>query len=150
MKIYISDYNIKKLTKKISLLKNYQCDTRQNMFIYSDDGIFKIGDNDLKKIKITGESVEKIKIGDIQFIVDKSKITYENCNSVPYDHICHKTTHLIYKIHPTSKTFLIIEGNYTKNTDLFFAPIDFYFETEIEEKIYNPIIKDDLNVFLSL
>ena len=37
-----------------------------------------------------------------EFIVDKSNITYENCNSVPYDHICHKTTHLIYKIHPTS------------------------------------------------
>ena len=40
--------------------------------------------------------------------------------------------------------------NYTKKINTFFVPTDFYFEIDLEEKIYNPIIKDDLNVFLSL
>ena len=150
MKIYISDYNINKLSKKIPLLQSYYFDTKHFMFIYSDDGIFKIGENNLKKIKINGENVERINIGDTNFIIDESKITYESCNFIPYDHFVHKNTHLIYKINPNSKLFFIIEGNYKKNINTFFVPTDFYFETDIEEKIYNPIIKDDLNVFLSL
>ena len=150
MKIYISDYNINKLSKKIPSLQNYYFDTKKNMFIYSDDGIFKIGDNNIKKFVIMGEKIERTDIDGVKLIVDESKITYENCNFIPYDHILYKTTHLVYKIQPTSKLFFIIEGNYSKNTNTFFVPTDFYFETDIEEKIYNPIIKDDLNVFLSL
>ena len=150
MKIYISDYNINKLSKKIPLLQNYYFDTKKYMFIFSDDGIFKIGENNIKKTIITAETIERIKIDDTQLIIDNSKITYDDYNFIPYDHILQKTTHNIYKINSTSKIFLVIEGNYKKNMNYFFVPTDFYFETELEEKIYNPIIKDDLNVFLSL
>jgi hypothetical protein len=150
MKIYVSEYNINKLSKKISLLQNYYFNTKKNMYIYSDDGIFKIGENNIKKYKITGEKIERVEIEGVKLIVDESKIEYEICNFIPYDHFLYKNTHLVYKIHQTSKLFLIIEGNYSKNMNTFFVPTDFYFETDIEEKIYNPIIKDDLNVFLSL
>ena len=146
----IRDSNINKLSKKIPLLQNYYFDTKKCMFVYSDDGIFKIGENNIKKSKITGEKIERLDINGVKLIVDESNITYDICNFIPYDHIVYKNTHLIYKINPTSKLFLIIEGNYTKNMNTFFVPTDFYFETELEEKIYNPIIKDDLNVFLSL
>ena len=68
-----------------------------------------------------------------------------------YEHIFNKISQFIYKVNDKSKLKLIIEGTYIEqNSNLKFVPNDFYFESNIEDQIYNSIIKDDLNVFLSL
>lgn len=149
MKIYIDKYNINELSQKIPLLKPYYNKTITNKFIYSTEGIFKIDENNILKMNIISNKVDRNFKG---FIIDESKITYEKSTYIPNEHILNNVTQIIYKINPTSKLNLVIEGFYkdnSKNQNIF-VPTDFYFETNIEDKIYNPIIKDDLNVFLSL
>lgn len=151
MKIYIENYDIINLESKIDILNKMCNDPIRSDFIiiYSEDGIFKIDENKMQKVNIITDKVYKHNTSSL--IVDESKISYENCNYLPYEHLFCKITQFIYKINPTSKLTLVIQGTYLENNSrIKFVPNDFYFETNIEEQIYNPIIKDDLNVFLSL
>ena len=145
MKIYIENYNINKLLSKLKYLKTYQTDSKQVIFIYSNEGFFKIDCFNIMKINILKDKIDKTQMKG--FIVDESEMEYEKYTHIPFDHISHKITQLIYKTNSSSKVTFIIEGFYRENN---FVPTDFYFETIIKDKIYNPIIKDDLNVFLSL
>jgi len=151
MKIYIENYDINNLETKIPALNKYcdNCENLQFLLVYSEDGIFKINENKLQKMNIITDKVNRKQVPG--FIIDESKITYDNCNYLPYEHIFNKISQFIYKIHDKSKLKLVIEGTYIEqNNNLKFVPNDFYFETIIEEQIYNSVIKDDLNVFLSL
>jgi len=158
MKIYIENYNINKLANKMALLNNnnYHSEIKNELFIYSDDGFFKINEKDetdkdkkddknILKINVVSDKVNRTQSKGL--IIDESKIVYETCNYIPFNHVSEKVTKFIYKINSKSKLKLVIEGFYEEN---IFLPKDFYFETNIEEKICNPIIKDDLNEFLSL
>jgi DNA polymerase elongation subunit (family B) len=147
MKIYIENYNINKLANKMTLFVNgnYYSETKNELFIYSDDGFFKIDDKNILKINVISDKVNRTQSKGL--IIDESKIMYETCNYIPFNHVSEKVTKFIYKINSKSKLKLVIEGFYEEN---IFLPKDFYFETNIEEKICNPIIKDDLNEFLSL
>ena len=150
MKIYLDNYNINNLANKMPLIKKNFIESETSSFfnIYSEDGIFKVDDNKMKKMNIISNKVYKSPINAIT--VDESVVLYEDVNYLPYDHICNKTTQFVYKINTKSRLKLVIDGTYVENhNNLIFVPTDFYFETNMEEKIYNPIIKDDLNVFLS-
>jgi len=142
MKIYIKNYNIHDLTEKTHLLKKYYNNSKKIIFIYSNEGVFQINDNTIMKMNIVKDKINKMSNG---IIVDESEIVYEKHTHIPFEHVFQNTIQHIYKISPSSKLKLVIEENPET-----FVPIDFYFETNIEDKIYNPIIKDDLNVFLSL
>jgi hypothetical protein len=151
MKIYIENYDIDNLENKMPILTKYcdNCENAQLLLVYSDDGIFKINENKLQKMNIITDKVDRKQLSG--FIIDRSKIIYENCNYLPYEHIFNKINQFIYKVNDKSKLKLVIEGTYIEqNNNLKFVPNDFYFETNLEEQIYNSVIKDDLNVFLSL
>jgi len=153
MKIYIDKYNINKLSKKMPLLQPYYANSKANVFIYSAEGIFKIDENTILKLNILSDKVDKSQMDGFIFIVDESKIVYENYTHIPNEHICNNVTRHMYKTNRMSKVQFVIEGFYKDTVEGIqrnFVPTDFYFETNVEDKIYNPIIKDDLNVFLSI
>lgn len=150
MKIYCENITLDKLAKKINLLDNYLCDTKNKCIIYSVDGIFKIDENNIKKMIILSDKSIKCKLFGHPLLVEDSKVNYDKTNFIPNEHDSYKYIELNYLLDSKSKLKLIIEGNYEDSSLKKFLPSDFYFETQIEEEIHNSVIRDDLNVFLSL
>ena len=146
MKIYINDYNLKNIPTKFEKLKHYFVQKTNFIMVYSDEGIYKINENSVQKLNIVSDNTRTLKEN---IIIDESVIHYEECNYIPYFHIANKITKHIYRVSPKSKLNLVIETISTENDEINMKPYDFYFESSIVDNIYNSIIKDDLNVFLS-
>ena len=146
MKIYIRDYNIKNIIHKLDALHKYYNHQTTIIMVYSDEGIYKINENNIQKLNIVTDKTIKIQEN---IIVDESEILFEECNYIPHSHVVNKITKHIYRVSPKSKLNLVIETISKENDRENIVPIDFYFEANILDNICNPIIKDDLNVFLS-
>ena len=150
MKIYSENITLPKLHKKMKIIEKYLCDTKNKLTIYSIDGIFKIDENNIRKMVILSDNSQKIVFFGNDLLIEQSKITYEKTNFIPSEHESYKFIELSYILEPKSKIKLVIEGNYDQTNTKNFIPNDFYFETQIEEELKNSVIKEDLNVFLSL
>lgn len=157
MKLYIENYEIENLKKKIKNLDKYYKTTEKYTEIFCEEGIYRINESTIYKLNhIEDSPIEKVNNlnNNYSLLIDKSKFQIEEVFQVPYVNT-HAQVSLErnivafkYSIN-NSKLRLIIEGVYENN--LFnnnsenkyhsFIPIDFYF-TEF--------IIDDLNVFLSV
>ena len=150
MKIYSKNICLQKLHKKMKILEKYLCDTKNKLTIYSIDGIFQIDENNIRKMIILSDNSQKTIFFGNDLLIEQTKIKYEKTNFIPSEHEACKFIELTYILDTKSKIKLVIEGNYHETNTNNFIPNDFYFETQIEEELKNSVIREDLNVFLSL
>jgi hypothetical protein len=135
MKIYIP-----KLDININNLENY-CKYNNNFkIIYSNDGIFKIHNNNINKLNITDKSIETILVNGITLFIDKSTISMvSNITTIPYIHKSIDIDEIKYKM--TTKSTLALVVQYSKN-----KIIDTYFECN--DNIINNNIINDISKYL--
>ena len=150
MKIYVPSTPLTTICKKKHILDKYLKEKTNKMIAYSVDGIFIVNDNSIKKLVILTDHTYKCILNGIDFIVDDSKIEHKTENYMPFNHEITKIIEYKYLLHPKSNLTVIVECEHDELFPDSFKPINFYFETKIEEKINNSIIRNDLFEFLSL
>lgn len=137
MKIYIPKRDI-----NINNLENY-CKYNNNFkIIYSNDGIFKIHNNNISRLNIIDKSIETISVSGITLFIDKSTISMvSNITTIPYRHKTIDIDEIKYKI--TTKSTLALIVQYSKN-----KIIDTYFECN--DNIINNNIINDISKYLKI
>jgi hypothetical protein len=147
MKIYLGNYIVGDVMKKIADIDRYYTRAEHSVEIFSEEGIYQVLSNKLYKQNVCDDKIVRITRADgIDLIIDKSTVGIKEVHHIPRHHISIPTTQLIYqtKVHGPK---LVIEGSYSgihSNKDRYFGflPSDFYFEVQSET--------EDLNGFLSL
>lgn len=159
MKIYIEKLPITNLIKIVPSLKKYLVNTKQQLEIISNEGLFYIDDSKAYKITIRDKDViaHKNYYNNFSLIVDYSYKTTIETNQIPNHNI--ETLHKYYyfALNKNSKLQFVIQS-YSNNVEDFnniddFNNIkicDFYFEIKEDIEINNIFLKDEINVFLSL
>ena len=147
MKIYINNYNIDNLSKKLKGLNGYLINKTNSIEIYSDEGIYLVDENNMYNITYLDRPIQKINYtDDIEMSIDLSTTNSIIVNQLPSDNIILKLATYIYKICPRSKVKLIVNFTLTKNME--YKPYNFYFDVSDDIDINGPIFKEDINVFL--
>ena len=147
MKIYINNYNIDNLSKKLKGLNKYLISKTNSIEIYSDEGIYLVDENSMYNITYLDRPIQKINYtDDIEMSIDLSTTNSIIVNQLPSDNIILKLATYIYKICPRSKVKLIVNFTLTKNME--YKPYNFYFDVSDDIDINGPIFKEDINVFL--
>ena len=147
MKIYINNYNIDNLSKKLKGLNEYLINKTNSIEIYSDEGIYLVDENNIYNITYLDRPIQKINYTDsIEMSIDLSTTNSIIVNQLPSDNIILKLATYTYKICPRSKVKLII--NFTLNKNMEYKPYNFYFDVLDDIDINGPIFKEDINVFL--
>jgi len=156
MKLYIKNYKPIDILKKLKSLDQYYINTKNNIEIISDEGIFYINDKKFYKMKIISDKLVELRSNDLELLLDKSVFNNETVHHLPLNHINTDKTIFYYSINPKSKIVLVIEGKYEMDDDKItnkyhnFTPTNFYFEVPNEKTNFELLNNDDLNVFLSL
>ena len=154
MKIYIKNYNIKDIKKKLEPLHIYFVNEQKYIQFYSNEGIFIIENIKIFKLNILDVKLEYYKLNNVELVIDKSIVVKEICYQLPMNSINNNITTFYYQLHKKSKVKLIIEG--ISQTDIItdnyknYIPTNFYFEISPEFEINNLFIKEEINEFLSL
>lgn len=157
MKIYIPSFNTINLLKKMEGFKKqfkYQ-ETRETLFIYSEEGIFEIDNNNIFKYNSISDLHEREKIrlnnfDEYDFLIDKSEINKMKIHYIPFCHNMMKCKSYSFMIDNEYKKYqlkLIIETIshvLTNSNDTYF-----YFEVSDNIDLNSKLFKDDINVFLS-
>ena len=147
MKIYINNYNIDNLSKKLKGLNQYLINKTNSIEIYSDEGIYLVDENNIYNITYLDRPIQKINYtDDVEMSIDLSTTNSIIVNQLPSDNIILKLATYTYKICPRSKVKLII--NFTLNKNMEYKPYNFYFDVSDDIDINGPIFKEDINVFL--
>jgi galactitol-specific phosphotransferase system IIB component len=147
MKIYLKNYIVGDVIKKIAGIDRYYTRTNHIIEIFSEEGMYQVTANKIYKLNTVDEKITNVMRSDgVEIIVDKSTISSVEAYHVPAHHIMIPSSHFIYQLKPNG-TKLIIEGSYSTKCScadkyVGFLPSDFYFEVNSEI--------DDLNGFLSL
>jgi hypothetical protein len=152
MKIYIDNYNIKNLSKKMKGLNKYLTNKTNTIDIYSDEGIFSVDQQNIHKITYLDKPVKKVKYINenntvFDMLIDTSESTTEIVNHFPPDNLIMKTETQVYQTSVTSKVKLVIISILNKVVNEY-KPHDFYFDVSNDIDINSPIFKEDINVFL--
>ena len=152
MKIYIENYNIENLSKKMKGLNKYLTNKTNVIEVYSDEGIFVIDHQNIYKVDYLDKPIKKGKyISDtsavFDMIIDTTETTKAIVNQLPPDNVILKTETQVYQINATSKTKLVVISRLNKAVNEY-KPYDFYFDVSNDIDINSPIFKEDINVFL--
>lgn len=152
MKIYIDNYNIENLRKKMKSLNKYLTNKTNSIEVYSDEGIFVIDQQNIYNVTYLDKPIKKVKYinnNGITFdmMIDTSETTKTIVNHLPQDNIIIKTETQIYQIDSSSKTRLVVNSRVNKQVNEY-KPYDFYFDVSNDIDINSPIFKEDINVFL--
>jgi hypothetical protein len=152
MKIYIENYNIENLSKKMKGLNKYLTNKTNVIEVYSDEGIFAIDQQNIYKVNYLDKPIKKGKyISDtsavFDMIINTTETTKAIVNQLPPDNVILKTETQVYQINATSKTKLVIISTLNKSVNEY-KPYDFYFDVSNDIDINSPIFKEDINVFL--
>jgi hypothetical protein len=155
MKIYINNLNMDILYNILDIFNYKYVDSETYIQIYSIDGIYKINDNQFKKLNIIDKEIELFQnyYNNITLIIDKSFYIEENVHSVNPENVSIKIKRCFFKTNKNSNIKLIIEGpiNEDLNSNKYFIkPNDIYFETSENIDINDDLIKKEIIVFLSL
>ena len=148
MKVYIENYNILKISKKLKQLSGLFVNNSYRKEIYSVEGIFTIDKNNLYKITYLDGEISKIPkyIDNVNIIIDKSVETREIVNQLPFDNFILNLETRNYVINPQSKIKLVIDFIITDNMNP--EPYNFYIDIPNIVDINSHLFKEDLNVFL--
>lgn len=152
MKIYIDNYNITNLSKKMKGLNKYLTNKTNTIDAYSDEGIFSVDQQNIYKITYLDKPVKKVKYVNenntiFDLLIDSSEVTSSIVNQLPYDNLIMKTETQVYQTSTTSKVKLVIISLLNKQINEY-KPHDFYFDVSNDIHINSPIFKEDINVFL--
>ena len=148
MKLYLENYNILKISKKLKQLSSLFINNSYKKEIYSNEGIFTTDKNNLYKITYLDGEISKIPkyIDNINIVIDKSEETREIVNQLPFDNFILNLETRNYVLNPQSKIKLVIDFLITDNMDP--EPYNFYIDIPNIIDINSPLFKEDLNVFL--
>ena len=148
MKLYIENYDILKISKKLKQLSSLFINNSYKKEIYSNEGIFTTDKNNLYKITYLDGEISKIPkyIDNINIVIDKSEETREIVNQLPFDNFILNLETRNYVLNPQSKIKLVIDFLITDNMDP--EPYNFYIDIPNIVDINGPLFKEDLNVFL--
>ena len=122
-------------------LEQYKRNTLTENLILSNEGIFKVTNNNILKKNINDGTFRNYNIANNNFILDNSHYSYDKFNKIPFDHSNVKKTIDIFSLNEKSKSKLVIE--YIKN-DLS----DIYFD--IHDTPDSPLIISDITTLVSL
>ena len=152
MKIYIENYNIENLSKKMKGLNKYLTNKTNVIEVYSDEGIFVIDQQNIYNVDYLDKPIKNGKYisetGTVfNMIIDTSETTRTIVNQLPPDNIIMKTETHVYEINASSKTKLVVILTLNKAINEY-KPYDFYFDVSNDIDINSPIFKEDINVFL--
>ena len=152
MKIYIENYNIENLSKKMKGLNKYLTNKTNVIEVYSDEGIFVIDQQNIYNVDYLDKPIKNGKYisetGTVfNMIIDTSETTRTIVNQLPPDNIIMKTETHVYEINASSKTKLVVISTLNKAINEY-KPYDFYFDVSNDIDINSPIFKEDINVFL--
>ena len=148
MKLYIENYDILKISKKLKQLSGLFTNNSYKKEIYSNEGVFTIDKNNLYKITYLDGEISKIPkyIDNINIVIDKSEETREIVNQLPFDNFILNLETRNYVLNPQSKIKLVIDFIITDNMNP--EPYNFYIDIPNIIDINSPLFKEDLNVFL--
>lgn len=152
MKIYIDNYSITNLSKKMKGLNKYLTNKTNTIDVYSDEGIFSVDQQNIYKITYLDKPVKKAKYINedntiFDFLIDSSETTSSIVNHLPHDNLIMKTETQVYQTSATSKVKLVIISLLNKQLNEY-KPHDFYFDVSNDIHVNSPIFKEDINVFL--
>ena len=152
MKIYIENYNITNLSKKMKGLNKYLTNKTNSIDVYSDEGVFVIDQQNIHNITYLDKPVKKVKyISEnntiIDLTIDSSETIITMVNQLPPDNVIMKTETQVYQTSPMSKVKLVIVSLLSRQLNEYKAH-DFYFDVSNDIDINSPIFKEDINVFL--
>ena len=148
MKLYIENYDILKISKKLKQLSGLFINNSYKKEIYSNEGVFTIDKNNLYKITYLDGEISKIPkyIDNVNIIIDKSEETREIVNQLPFDNFILNLETRNYVLNPQSKIKLVIDFIITDNMNP--EPYNFYIDIPNIVDINSHLFKEDLNVFL--
>ena len=152
MKIYIENYNIENLSKKMKGLNKYLTNKTNVIEVYSDEGIFIIDQQNIYKVDYLDKPIKNVKYINetntiFDMMIDSSETTSTIVNQLPPDNVIMKTETQVYQTNATSKVKLVIISQLNKPVNEY-KPHDFYFDVSNDIDINSPIFKEDINVFL--
>jgi hypothetical protein len=152
MKIYIENYNIENLSKKMKGLNKYLTNKTNVIEVYSDEGIFVIDQQNIYKVDYLDKPIKNGKYisetgAVFNMMIDTTETTKAIVNQLPPDNVIMKTETHLYEINATSKTKLVVISTLNKAINEY-KPRDFYFDVSNDIDINSPIFKEDINVFL--
>jgi hypothetical protein len=159
-KIYIKDFDVASLRKKLPKLDEYFRNQEITVELVSPEGLFTIESNKLYKLKPVDKEIVECNFEGFSLLFDNSYFEKEFVFShIPYDHINIDVVKFYYgQENLGKKSFLrlVVEGmyeNYLSSQNLKdkyynFIPTNFYFLAN--ESFDNVLVKKELNVFLSM
>ena len=152
MKIYIENYSIEKLPKKMKGLNKYLINKTNTVEVYSDQGIFIIDQQNIYNVTYLDKEIKKNKYisetgAVFDMIIDTTETTKTLVNHLPSDNIIMKTDTQIYQINASSKIKMVVTFILNKVQNEY-KLYDFYFDVSNDIDINSPIFKEDINVFL--
>ena len=152
MKIYIDNYNITNLSKKMKGLNKYLTNKTNTIEVYSDEGIFSVDQQNIHNITYLDKPLKKVKYINenntiFDLTIDTSETTSSIVNQLPPDNLIMKTETQVYQTSATSKVKLVIVSLLNRQFNEY-KPHDFYFDVSNDIDINSPIFKEDINVFL--
>jgi hypothetical protein len=152
MKIYIDNYNITNLSKKMKGLNKYLTNKTNGIDIYSDEGIFSVDQQNIHNVTYLDKPVRNVKYITenntiFDMTIDSSETIITIVNQLPPDNLIMKTETQVYQTSATSKVKLVIISLLNKHVNEY-KPHDFYFDVSNDIDINSPIFKEDINVFL--
>jgi len=147
MKIYINNLNLDVLESTINKLNDYFNYSEEYIQIYSIEGIFRITEKNIKKLKPVDKEIQIINnyYENFTLIVDSSYFQQEVETSIPSEHISVKIMRSYFKYNKKSILSLVIESDKS-----LFTPTDLYFEVNENIDINDALVKKEIIVFLSL
>jgi len=158
MRIFIKNYSLSDLYNKINSLKKYLIKAEICCEVFTETCEYLISNNDLYKIINVDNEIKNYDnyYNELNLTVDYSiKIKQPTCQLIP-NHYAIPFNFLTFSLYKNSKIKFIVKASDRTcfGIDLYdldgIVPLDFYLEISEELDINNPLIKEEINEFLSM
>ncbi len=149
MKIHINNFNLDVLENIMYLFNDYLINCTTYIQIYSIDGMYQVHNSTTNKLVPVDNDIKIINkyYKNFDIIVDPSYYNVVKETTIDPNHISTKMKKHFYKINKNSSIQLTIESEIID--DKIF-PYDIYFELPNDKDINDPLVKEEIIVFLSL
>jgi hypothetical protein len=147
MKLYMVEYDMTKILKKIKTIsKKYPPNKTNNEIFYSEQGMYQVIINDIFKLNVENELSQRFEENGVKWILDKSVLWREKVYQISVEHIKINLILYVFSLESNSKVKFIIEflekeENNENEKDI----IDYYFDISGSD-----IPWQEINVFLSM